>query len=94
MIWGNTGLILQVNMCAFWGSYYIVWIAHTVRGMFMAGFSPVGARTLIWALGDLHNADLCFPLVRILSITQVRVSHLMWGIPGSTWAGIWVPGGV
>ena len=66
MIWGNTGPILRVNMCAFWGSYYIVWIAHTVRGMFMAGVSPVGARTLIWALGDLHNADLCFPLVRIL----------------------------
>ena len=64
MIWGNTGLILQVNMCAFWGSYYIVWITHTVRGMFMAVFSPVGAMNLIWALEDLHNADLCFPLVR------------------------------
>ena len=25
---------------------------------------------------------------------KVRVSHLIWGIPGSTWAGIWVPGGV
>ena len=66
MIWGNTGPIMRVNMCAFWESYYIVWIAHTVRGMFMAGFSPVGARNLIWALEDLHNADLCFPLVRNL----------------------------